>query len=66
MHITTDIITIIVIANPIISLVKNSDSNTIKNILLNATSNIGATDINYTDISNYEDVNKNNVLYKIF
>lgn len=55
------IITIIVIANPIISLVKKSDSSTIKNILLNVTSNIGASDINYTNISNYEDVNKNNV-----
>ncbi len=55
------IITIIVIANPVISFVKKSDTNTIKNILLNATSNIEVSDINYTNISNYEDVNKNNV-----
>lgn len=55
------IVTIIAILNPIISLIKGSNEDSIKNILLNATNSVNSTNINYTDISNYEDVNKNNV-----
>lgn len=55
------IITVIVIINPIISFFKSNDLNSIKSILLNATNSIDTQNINYTSMSNYEDVNKNNV-----
>ncbi len=55
------IITVIVIINPVISFFKSNDLNSIKSILLNATNSIDTQNINYTSMSNYEDVNKNNV-----
>lgn len=55
------IVTILVIINPVISLIKNNNIDNIKSIFLNATNNIGSSNLNYTNISNYEDVNKNNV-----
>ena len=55
------IITVIVIINPVISFFKSNDLNSIKSILLNATNTIDTQNINYTSMSNYEDVNKNNV-----
>ena len=55
------IITVIVIINPVISFFKSNDLNSIKAILLNATNSIDTQNINYTSMSNYEDVNKNNV-----
>ena len=55
------IITVIVIINPVISFFKSNDLNSIKSILLNATNSIDTKNINYTSMSNYEDVNKNNV-----
>lgn len=55
------IVTIIVIVSPVISLIKGNNVGSIKNILLNATNSIETSDVNYTDISNYEDINKNNV-----
>ena len=56
-----EIITVIVIINPVISFFKSNDLNSIKSILLNATNSIDTQNINYTSMSNYEDVNKNNV-----
>ena len=54
------IVTIIVIISPVISAVKSTNFDNIKDIVLNAT-NIGSSDVNYTNLSNYEDVNENNV-----
>ena len=55
------IITVIVIIKPVISFFKSNDLNSIKSILLNATNSIDTQNITYTSMSNYEDVNKNNV-----
>lgn len=55
------IVTIIVIIKPLISFFEDNELNSIKNIFLNATDELSTSNINYTDISNYEDVNKNNV-----
>lgn len=55
------IVTIIVMLNPIVNLVKNSNfKSSIKDILLNM-STVETLNIGYTNLSNYEDVNKNNV-----
>ena len=54
------IVTIIVIISPVISAVKSTNFDNIKDIVLNAT-NIDSSDVNYTNLSNYEDVNENNV-----
>ena len=54
------IVTIIVIISPVISAVKSTNFDNIKDIVLNAT-NIDSFDVNYTNLSNYEDVNENNV-----
>lgn len=55
------IITIIVIMNPVVSMIKKTNMSSLKKIFLDATSSIDNPNINYTNISNYEDVNKNNV-----
>lgn len=55
------IVTIIVIVNPVILAIKNSNFNNLKDIILNATNSIEYSNINYTSISNYEEINKNNV-----
>ena len=55
------IVTIIVILSPIINLIKNGDlENSFKDIFLNMAT---AETLNseYTNLSNYEDINKNNV-----
>lgn len=55
------IVTIIVILNPVINLIKNGDlENSFKNIFLNMAS-AETLNTEYTNLSNYEDVNKNNV-----
>ena len=54
------IVTVIVIISPVISAVKSTNFDNIKDIVLNAT-NIDSFDVNYTNLSNYEDVNENNV-----
>ena len=54
------IVTIIVIISPVISAVKSTNFDNIKDIVLNAT-NIDSSDVNYTNLSNYEDINENNV-----
>ena len=55
------IVTIIVILSPVINLVKNGDlENNFKNIFLNMAS-AETLNTEYTNLSNYEDVNKNNV-----
>lgn len=54
------IVTIIAIFNPVIAFARNNNITTIKDIFLNSTE-LANKNINYTDISNYEDVNKNNV-----
>ncbi len=54
------IITIIVILSPIINLVKGSDLTNLKEIF-SGPNEIINENIVYTNISNYEDINKNNV-----
>ncbi len=54
------IITIIVILSPIINLVKGSDLTNLKEIF-SSPNEIINENIVYTNISNYEDINKNNV-----
>ena len=55
------IVTIIVILSPVINLIKNGDlENSFKNIFLNMAS-AETLNTEYTNLSNYEDVNKNNV-----
>ena len=55
------IVTIIVILSPVINLIKNGDlENIFKNIFLNMAS-AETLNTEYTNLSNYEDVNKNNV-----
>ena len=55
------IVTIIVILNPVINLIKNGDlENSFKNIFLNMAS-AETLNTEYTNLSNYEDINKNNV-----
>jgi len=55
------IITIIVVASPTIKIFQgNSLEGNIKDILLNVTT-IETMSTGYTDLSNYEDINKNNV-----
>ena len=55
------IVTIIVLLSPVINLIKNGDlENSFKNIFLNMAS-AETLNTEYTNLSNYEDVNKNNV-----
>lgn len=54
------IVTVIVIIGPVISAIKSTDIDNMKNIILNAT-NIDSSEVNYTNLSNYENVNENNV-----
>ena len=54
------IVTVIVIIGPVISAIKSTDIDNMKNIILNAT-NLGSSEVNYTNLSNYENVNENNV-----
>lgn len=55
------IVTIIVMLNPVVTLIKNSNiKSDLKDILLNM-STVETLNIEYTNLSNYEDVNKNNV-----
>ena len=53
------IITVIVIINPVISFFKSNDLNSIKSILLNATNSIDTQNINYTSMSNKNNVKEN-------
>ncbi len=55
------IVTIIVILGPVINLVKNGDlKDSFKNIFLNMAT-AETLNMEYTNLSNYEDINKNNV-----
>lgn len=54
------IVTIIAIFNPVINFTRNNNITELRNLFLNS-AELANRNINYTNISNYEDVNKNNV-----
>lgn len=54
------VITIIIVFSPVITLVKNNNNLQASDILLNIAS-LDIFNSNYTDLSSYDDVNKNNV-----
>lgn len=54
------IVTIIAIFNPVINFARNNNITELRNLFLNS-AELANRNINYTNISNYEDVNKNNV-----